>query len=58
MASTNSNTGEAQSAFENLMSFTFLELDTNSYRAHVTKISGKPYVSFIKWFKSRKVNLW
>ena len=58
MASIKSNTGEAQSTFENLMSFTFFELDTNSYRAQVTKISGKTYFSFSKWFKSTKDNLW
>ena len=58
MASTNSNTGEAQSAFENLMSFAFFEPDSNSYRVQVTKINGKPYVSLSKWFKSRKDNLW
>ena len=58
MASTNSNTGEAQSAFENLMSFTFSELASNSYLFQVNKINGKPNVSFSKWFKSRKDNLW
>ena len=58
MASTNSNTGEAQSAFENLMSFTFFELGSNSYRVQVTEINGKPYVSLSKWFQSRKDNLW
>ena len=58
MASIKSNTGEAQSTFENLMSFTFSELASNSFRVQVTKINGKPYVSFSKWFKSRKDDCW
>ena len=58
MASIKSNTGEAQSAFENLMSFTFFELDSNSDRVQVTEINRKSNVSLSKWFKSRKDNFW
>ena len=58
MASTNSNTGEAQVKFENLMSFTFYDAGSNSYRVQVTEINGKPYVSSSKLFQSKKDNLW
>ena len=58
MASNNANTGEAQQAFENLMSFTFYNAGSNSYRVQVTEINGKPYVSMSKWFQSKKDNLW
>ena len=58
MAYSNLNTGEAQTKFENRMSYGFFDSDSKSYRVQVTLINGKPYVSLSKWFQSRKDNLW
>ncbi len=54
MASSNSNAGEAQSKFENVLTCPFFVDTSNSYRIQVTLINGKPYVGFCKYFRSGK----